>query len=190
MLLLWGSLSVRAANSRSDQVVRVGFPIQSGTSYIDEHGNYAGCLVDYLHQLTMFTHWDIEYVQVEGDLNAQLETLMDMLQRGEIDMLGTMNRNSQLEELFLYPNYSYGTRYTTLAVLKEDPDWIQEDFSDWDGIRVAAYAGNQDQISQFDYYATVNDFSYQLTVYDRYDQMVEAVKGGQADALIQSDISL
>ena len=93
VLLLWGSLSVRAANSRSDQVVRVGFPIQSGTSYIDEHGNYAGYLVDYLHQLTMFTHWEIEYVQVEGDLNAQLETLMDMLQRGEIDMLGTMNEN-------------------------------------------------------------------------------------------------
>lgn len=94
-----------AAFEQTTDVVRVGFPILAGTSYIDEHGEYAGYLVDYINQLTSFTNWNIEYVQVDGDSDTQLETLMSMLQTGEIDMLGTMNRNAALEDMFLYPNY-------------------------------------------------------------------------------------
>ena len=178
------------ADSRSRTVVRVGFPIQAGTSYVNENGDYAGYLADYLNQLCLFTDWDIEYVQVEGDLDTQLETLMAMLQTGDIDMLGTMNRDEHLEEMFLYPNYSYGTRYTALAVLTDDPKWIEEDFSGWDGIRVATFPGYESQMSEFVYYATVNDFSYEIVPCESYDAMIEAVRNGQADAMIQSDISM
>ena len=122
-LVLLFPLTGRAAEAadRSARVVKVGFPIQVGTSYLDERGNPAGYLVDYLHQLSLFTGWEIEYVQAQGDLDAQLETLMGMLMDGDIDLMGTMDRNDQLEELFLYPNYSYGMRYTTLAVRRQDP---------------------------------------------------------------------
>ena len=178
------------AKAQSDTIVRIGFPIQAGTSYINENGDYAGYLADYLYQLSLFTDWEISFVQVDGDLDTQLETLMAMLQTGEIDMLGTMNRDEQLEELFIYPNYSYGTRYTALAVLKDDPRWIEEDFSGWDGIRVATFPGYQDQISNFIYYATVNDFTYEILNYASYEAMIEAVRSGEADAMIQSDISM
>lgn len=189
IVLLCGNLAAQAQN-HAKTLVRVGFPIQPGISYIDERGNHAGYLVDYLHQLTLFTNWDIEYVQAEGDLDTQLETLMDMLQTGEIDMLGTMNRDEELEKLFLYPSYSYGTKYTTLAVREDDPRWLEEDFSNWDGIRVAVYPGYSDKLSQFEYYALVNDFTYELVECSSYESMVEAAKSGQADAMIQSDISL
>ena len=178
------------ADAPSQTVVKVGFPIQPGTSYLNEHGDYAGYLVDYLHQLDLFTNWDIEFVQVDGDLDTQLERLMTMLLSGEIDMLGTMNRTEQLEEFFLYPSYSYGTKYTTLAVLKDNPHWIEEDFSNWDGIRVATYPGYQEQTEAFVYYAMVNDFTYELISCDSYEAMIAAVQTGQADAMVQSDISL
>ena len=55
---------------------------------------------------------------------------------------------------------------------------------------MAAFSGNSAQISQFSYYATVNDFSYELLEYDTYAQMLQAVHNGEADAIIQSDISL
>ena len=91
------------AGESEKTVVRVGFPIQSGISYLDERGEYAGYLVDDLNQRALFTDWEIEYVQVEGDLDTQLSTLMYMLLDGEIDLMGTMNRNAQLVEMFLPP---------------------------------------------------------------------------------------
>ena len=177
------------AQAESDQVVRVAFPIQEGISYIDENGNYAGYLVDYLNQLTLFTDWEIEYVQAEGDINTQLSTLLEQLQRGEIDMMGTMNRNAALEEQFLYPNYSYGATYTVLAV-RNDSAYIDENFSNWDGITIASYPGLDGRIELFKQYAEVNGFTYEVVNYDTFDEVINAVYTGETDAVLQVDISL
>lgn len=176
--------------SQTTPVIKIGFPNQAGSSYIDERGNYAGYLVDYLHQLDMFTDWDIEFIQVEGDSDTQLSTLMDMLMDGEIDIMGTMNRNTQLEEFFLYPNYSYGTSYTTLAVLDDDLRWIEDDCANWNDIRVATYPGYESRMKEFRYYAQANRFTYEVVECDSYDDMAQAVRNGEADAMIQSDLSL
>lgn len=177
------------AQETSEKVVRVGFPIQPGMSYIDENGNYAGYMVDYLNQLTLFTDWKIEYVQAEGDLNTQLSTLLQMLQDGEIDMMGTMNRTAALEEMYLYPNYSYGSTHTVLAV-RDDSSYISEDFSQWDGITVASYPGLSARMKQLEQYAQINGFTYQVVNYDTYDQVIDAVFNGEVDAVPQVDISL
>lgn len=44
--------------SNKKTVVRVGFPIQHGISYLDENGEYAGYMVDYLEYLSLYTNWD------------------------------------------------------------------------------------------------------------------------------------
>lgn len=188
--LLMGTTWPALAKTQNKTVVRVGFPIQNGSSYVDEEGNYAGYLVDYLHQLNLFTNWEIEFVQVDGDLDTQLSTLMQMLQNGDIDMLGTMNRNQTLEELFLYPSYSYGFTYTVLAVQLEDLRWIEEDFSNWQDIRVATFPGTENRMKKFNYYAAVNNFSFETVPCSDYEEMVRCVLDGQADAMIQADISL
>lgn len=177
------------ARAPSNTVVRVGFPIQDGISYIDENGNYAGYLADYLNQLSLFTDWEIEYVQAEGDINTQLSTLLTQLQNGEIDMMGTMNRTADLNEMFLYPNYSYGSTYTVLAV-RDDSSYIAEDFSAWDGITVAAYPGMSARMDLLEQYAKLNGFTYEVVEYETNEEMVNAVFSGETDAVLQVDISL
>lgn len=176
------------ATAHEQTVVKIGFPIQHGMSYVDEKGNYKGYLVDYLNQLNLFTNWKIEYVQVDGDLETQLSKLTQMLENGEIDVLGTMNKTPELEKKFLYPNYSYGTVYNALVVKNENYKWIKNDFSNWDNIKVATYPGYSDIIEQFDDYAKVNDFSYQTIEFKTYEDMIYAVNSGIADAMIQVDI--
>ena len=188
ILLLFNLLPVQA-QAASNHVVRVAFPIQAGISYIDENGNYAGYLVDYLEQLTLFTDWKIEYVQAEGDINTQLSTLLDQLERGEIDMMGTMNRTADLEEQFLYPDYGYGSTYTVVAV-RDDSSYIYENFSNWNGIRIASYPRMSARMELFEQYAKVNGFTYEVINYDNYDDVINAVFSGEADAALQVDISL
>lgn len=177
------------AQAAADNVVRVAFPIQGDISYIDENGDYAGYLVDYLNQLTLFTDWEIEYVQAEGDINTQLSTLLAQLQSGEIDMMGTMNRNAALEEQFLYPSYSYGSAYTVIAV-RDDSTYINENFSNWDGITIASYPGLDARMEQLEQYAEVNGFTYEVVNCDSFDEVVNAVYAGKADAALQVDIAL
>jgi diguanylate cyclase (GGDEF)-like protein len=177
------------AQAASDRVVRVGFPIQGNISYIDENGDYAGYLVDYLEQLTLFTDWEIEYVQAEGDLNTQISTLLDQLESGEIDMMGTMNRNESLEERFLYPNYGYGSTFTVVAV-RDDSSYIYEDFSNWNGITIASYPGLDSRMELFEQYAQVNGFTYEVVNYDSFDEVINAVRTGEVDAALQVDISM
>lgn len=177
------------AQGPSNTTVRVGFPIQGGISYLDENGDYAGYMVDYLQQLTLFTDWEIEYVQAEGDVNTQISTLLTKLENGEIDMMGTMNRNAALEKTFLYPNYSYGSTYTVLAV-RDDSSYIAEDFSDWDGITIASYPGMAARMELFDQYAKLSGFTYKVVEYETNEEMVSAVFAGEADGVLQVDISL
>ena len=189
MVVLLSLGIVSYASNNQSKVVRVGFPIQDGISYIDENGDYTGYLVDYMNQLTLFTDWEIEYVQVEGDINTQLSTLLDKLENGEIDMMGTMNRNADLEEMFLYPSYSYGSTYTVLAV-REDSSYINENFADWNGIRVASYPKMAKRMELFEQYAKVNGFTYEVVNYETADEMINSVLSGETDAVLQVDISL
>ena len=72
-------------------VVRVGFPIQSGLMEVDADGNFSGYTYDYLMEISQYADWTYEFVQVEGNLNTQIATLLRMLEDGEIDLMGAMN---------------------------------------------------------------------------------------------------
>lgn len=188
-IVLLCNLVAAEAKESSDSVVRVGLPIQGDISYIDENGEYAGYMVDYLNQLVLFTDWEIEYVQAEGDVNQQLSTLLTQLENGEIDMMGTMNRNDDLEKKYLYPSYSYGSTYTVLAV-PDDSRYIADNFNAWDGITVATYPGMAARMELFEQYAQVNGFTYEVVNCESHQEVMEAVRSGRADATLQVDISL
>lgn len=188
ILLLLTALAA-GAQAPSPTVVRVGFPIQAGISEVDENGEYTGYLVDYLEELSLFTGWKIEYVRAEGDINTQLTTLLAQLQNGEIDLMGTMNRSEALEEMFLYPDQSYGSSYSVLAV-REDSPYAAGDFSGWDGIKVATYPRMVNGMALLAEYAESHGFTYEVVEYPTSGEMLEAVYSGEADAVVQVDISL
>lgn len=68
--------------------------------------------------------------------------------------------------------------------------WLEEDYSHWENIRVATYPGYEGRTKEFEYFVRANNFSYTLVHCTSYDDMVSAVQNGQADALLQVDISL
>ena len=183
-------ISIAWGDSDGRTVVRVGFPIQHGISYLDENGEYAGYMIDYLEYLSLYTNWDYEFVTVEGDTNTQINTLMQMLMTGKIDMMGTMNYLPELEEYFLYPSYSYGTTYTSLTVLEDSTKWAEEDFSSWDGMIVASAPQLSQRMEDLAQYADLNHFTYTVKEYPSISDALEGVRMGEADAVLQVDMAI
>lgn len=197
--LVWLILAVCIAGSMiptsrgasvGNTVVRVGFPIQHGISYLDENGEYAGYMVDYLEYLSLYTNWDYEFVTADGDTNTQINTLLQMLMNGEIDMMGTMNYLPALEEYFLYPSYSYGTTYTSLTVLEDSTRWAEEDFSSWDGMIVASSPQLSQRMEDLSQYSNLNHFTYRVKEYPTISDALQAVRTGDADAILQVDMAI
>ena len=181
---------IMTASMRDKRVVKVGFPIQEGLTHKNEEGEYDGYTVAYLEEVKKYTGWEYEYVEVEGNTNVQLTTLMEMLQNGEIDLLGGMLYSESLAKMYDYPSYSYGQAYTVLAVSNDNSNWLENDFTHWNGITIGTYSGFKKREENFIKYATVNGFTYELKEYENYAELIAAISIGEVEATFQADISM
>ena len=113
-LLLFMEAPAANAMAKGTRTVRVAFPIQTGLTQLDEYGNYSGYTYEYLEEIAQYTGWNYEFVEVSGDPNESLLTLMDMLEKGEIDLMGGMLYSEELGQQYDYASYSYGSVETIL----------------------------------------------------------------------------
>lgn len=180
---------VSAEKKQEKQVIKVGFPIQGNLTNKDENGNYYGYTVDYLEEIKKYTGWDYEFVEAQGTTNEQLIKLLEMLQNGEIDLMGTMVYNDSTAEIYDFPGYYYGMRYTSLAVRSDDDRWIGE-IPSWSGMTVGIFPGLAQREKQLRQFAELNGFSYELVEYETYDELLEALYDGSIDATLDLDITL
>lgn len=120
ILFLFGIIPNQAvAKEQPDNTIRVGYPIQSGLSMRDKNGNLSGYSYDYLMEISQYTGWNYEFVFIEGSLNKQLTTMMEMLEKGQIDIMGALYYDESLTDVYSYPGYCYGMNYSGLFVPRE-----------------------------------------------------------------------
>lgn len=184
--------SVKAADETggSRKVMRVGFLTEENLSERQADGSYTGYTADYLNELVKYTDWEIRYVEVKGNTNTQLHTLSDMLDSGDIDILGMMYRNDYLQKLYLYPTYNYGSSYTALTVAMNSNLWQSDDFQSWDKMRVATCPDLKNRMKQLEQFAQISGFTYNTIHYKTMEEVQEAVLSGEADACLQVDIHI
>lgn len=186
VLLLSPAVYAREA----DTTVKVGFPIQQGLTGIDEKGNYSGYTYDYLKEIAQYTGWAYEFVEVPGTIDEQLTALMQMLENGEIDILGAMNYNAQLSEIYDFPSSNYGNAYYVIAV-KQDEDRIDEyNFVEYTGLRIALLSQAKNSNEKFFQYAKLNGIDYKIVWCEDDVEQYKKVNNGEADALLSIDLSL
>lgn len=187
--LVISNVGITNVAAEDQKVIKVGYPIQEGLTEKDEDGNYFGYTVDYLKEIKKYTDWGYEFVEVDGTINEQLIKLLEMLQSGEIDLLGAMKYSDSLAEIYDYPSYSYGMVYNSLAVRSDDDRWIGS-YSNWNGMTVGIYPGLKKREQELKKFAELNGFSYNLIEFETYEELLEAIEDGSVDATVLVDISL
>lgn len=187
-LALAGAL-LPGARAAEPTVIRVGYPIQSGLTERSENGKYSGYTYEYLEEIAQYRGWEYEFVEVPGTLDESLGTLMDMLERGEIDLMGGMTYSESLAEVYDYVDQSYGNAYTVLSTLSANSAITPENYQTMQGMRVAAIATAQTRQRELESFCESNGISYRLVLCDSDEEMVAALKEGRADTLLSVDMN-
>ena len=178
-----------AAARQEGVTIRVGFPIQKGLTQIDEQGVLSGYTYEYLQEIAQYTGWNYEFVRLEGTADEQLIQMMDMLEKGELDLMGGMVLNDDLAQIYDYPGYNYGMAYTTLLVLDENTAINESNYQTFHEIRVAVPATATRRIQILEQFCQANDITAKLVYFDWQEDGIELLRAGEADALLEVDLN-
>ena len=176
----------------AESVIRVGFPMQPGLTMKDENGNYTGYTYDYLKEIGQYTGWTYEFVEPQdsGTIDEQLIQMMDMLEQGELDLIGAMNNNNQTSSVYDFPSENYGNAYSVIAARDDDERIDEYNLSDFKGLRIALLKQADYHNEKFYQYAKLNGIRYEIVWCERGGEQEEKIYSGKADAMLSVDLSL
>lgn len=177
------------ARSAQSRLVRVAFPIQKGWTYLDENGDYAGYTYEFLEEIAQYTGWEYEFVQVGGDLNESLSTALDMLEAGELDLLGGMLYSPELGEKYDYASNSYGQAQTVLQTLAEKAPTVSINSQIEQELKVAVLDQGTQRINELEDYCKMNLISPVYVRCQTEEEQVAALHDGRADVMLNVSVN-
>ena len=165
---------------RDSKPVRIACGM-NGSLYFDESGEPAGLALPLIRQIAWNAGWKLEYVP--GSYSDSLRKLGD----GDIDLMFSVGKSEDPDGKLLYSNFDGGIQQIGLFA-REDADLYYEDFTNFDGKRVALSPGGNS--IALDAYAKQHHFSYeQVTDYNDVPTKIDALMNGDVDMVAFSTLN-
>ena len=194
IMLLFVPVSVYASEIKSDgnttqameeenKTVRVGyFPyanFQEGSS--GEHKQGAG--YEFLQKISYITGWKYEYVY------ASFKECLDMLEDGEIDLLGSVSYTPERAESIDFSTYAAGTERYWIYTREDHMDLTTGDLKQMNGCRIGAADGSY-QKELLEKWLDSNQIQAEVVACKGYDEMIEKLDADELDALVIPALSV
>lgn len=145
-------------------VLKVAFPIVEGISEKTADGKYTGLMVDYLNEISNYTGWKYDYVDVT-DVSDMLKDFTD----GKYDLLGGAYYMKSLEGIYGYPRYNMGYSKSVLLARWEDESVQSFDLKTFNGKKIGVYTNAKENIRRLKQYLAMNDLTCEIVEYQYAD---------------------
>ncbi len=180
-LSLFAALLPLSARGREDvKKVRVGW-FESSFHITDPSGRLSGYAYDYQVRIAAYTGWEYEYV------HGSWPDLMDMLERGEIDLMSDVSYTQERSERMLFSSLPMGTEEYYLFVAPGNQEITPVDKSSLNGKRVGVNQGSV-QADQFAKWVQDNGVSIQtVEVNCSEEESIAMLNSGELDAYVTVD---
>ena len=173
-----------AAQPAQRQVVRVGFFAFDGYHMQDKNGVRSGYGYELLQRMVGYTNWQLEFVGYDKSWGEMLE----MLARGEIDLLTSAQKTPERLERFDFSNDVIGTSVGILTTNAGDTQYLTDDYAAWNGMRVGMLKNNS-RNDGFAAFAARHGFAYAPVYFDDVQTMLDALKIHKSvDAVVSSNL--
>lgn len=174
--------------STSGETIRIGFMSHEGDFIVDEDGNYSGYTYDYLIQIAQYTGWKYEFVDAPGEsYNEQAEALINMLDTGEVDLVGNMVHSDSLAESYEYPKNNYGFVRTALFAPNASTAVTKTNIYTLPSVRIALLPTATKRQAELEEFCEQSGITPILVMSEDPQQ---AVLDGEADVFLEVDINL
>lgn len=160
------------------EVIRVGFFPLAGFHEYDRFGAPTGYDVDYLEKIAEYTDWEYDYVNIES-----WPVALEKLRNKEIDILAPSQATEERKREFEFTSHSIGTEYGALLALEKRQDLIYEDFNKFSKLKIGCVETLVFRENFFKY-AGENGFTPQVEFYKDTNEVMEALRTGEVDAIV------
>ena len=166
-------------NYREKKVVKVGYYLYEGYQEIDKAGVYSGYGYDYLKEISQFADWDYEFVV------ASFPECIRMLENGEVDIVGGIDKGALKSDKIIYSHYSNRTSQTQLYTKATNTELNFDDFSKLDGIYAGVLEGDYQEV-YLDEYSSQNHIMLNKKYYKTLEDMEAALENDEVQAIFTS----
>ena len=183
VLLCLHHLSTQPASAAEPRTVRVGLPPIGQFSHLENDGP-VGYISDHLEQLTRYTGWNVSCVILDD-----WATCLRALETGKIDLATPARYSAERAHRYLYCAYPAGTSYTAILA-PNDSQVIYDDLEAISHLRVGSLPNS---IWRNDFAAFMQQRGVAMPTIVEYpdrDELREAMRSGQVDAILETVLSL
>ena len=164
------------------KIIRVGFYTMDNYQECDENGNYSGYFVDYLREISQYTGWEYEFIQM--NYSACLKSLNDR----NIDLVCGVDYSSFRTSTLDFSAQPAVTTHYELYALKDNDTYYYNDYADFDGISIGVLASCK-QLDALDDYADAHHFSFEKQYFENTAQLEKALEDNTVDAIYATSVS-
>ena len=125
--------------AKEQKIIRVG-SFEDTFNYIDKNGVRRGFGYELMQALASYTGWKSEYVKCDWS------NCFDMLEKGEIDIMGDISYTDERTEKMLFSEEPMGEEKYILYADLSNTDIVTSDFKSLDGKRVGVLMGTEPEI--------------------------------------------
>lgn len=164
------------------KVIKVGIYTMDNYQECDENGNYSGYFVDYLREISQYTGWEYEFIQM--NYSACLKSLNDR----NIDLVCGVDYSSFRTSTLDFSAQPAVTTHYELYTLGDNDSYYYNDYEDFDGMNIGVLA-NCDQLDALDDYAAAHHFSFEKQYFGNTAQLEKALEDNTVDAIYATSVS-
>ena len=181
---LFGAPPVSAAGRDGvvQHTLRVGYYAYTGYNIMDADGNRSGYAYDVLQQFARYENVKFEYLGYDCD---SIEA-MDMLERGEVDILPMLRQTPERAERFDFSTDPIGNVATMLTIKAGNRSIVAGNYATFDGMIVGMSRTGNGRNESFAAYAEEHGFSYTPVYFDTDEELSAALCNGTITAAVSN----
>lgn len=167
--------------SQEKQIVKVAVMDYPNYLTIDNSGNVSGYVYEYLKEIQKYTNWEYEFVKMSFEESTK------KIVTGEVDLVPGNQYTEERANIWDYSAKNMGEGGTVICTLVDNSKYAYNDFTNFNGMKVACLKGSLRNKQTKDYLAKYHvdvDFIYCETD----EESKQLLESGKVDALVMSTI--